>query len=544
MRGREGDKVNGLIGYEELVGILRTCRGRWRVQQAAVWALRGAAAGLALSLILAILSRLFPLLPLSSLLLLSSIIVFLCATAAFGLSVLRSPSLLQTARLIDYRLSLRERLSTALEVHAGAVRTSPRMAAAQLADAVRVAAGIEPGQALPWRMPRRELGIVLLLVAMLIASFLVPNPMEAVWQQREAARQAVAEQVAELEALRVEIEDNQALSAEQREALLQELDELIRDLKEGNLSQEEAVARLSEAEQRLMALRQEDAAAQQAGLEEAARAWQDSDLTDEIAEAIQRGDYQAAAGELAQYATTEGESLTREEELALADELAQAAEALAESNPDLAEKLNEAAEALRRGDVDAARQAIAEASEQLAQAGQRIAGQEAVEEALAAVQEGRQAVAQAGQGAGQQQAQGTGQGQQGQQGAGQQQAQGPLGSGSGEGESSGQEGQAQAGEGSISQDNRPGQEGETEYESVYAPQRLGEGEGERVNLPGEGEGPYRDTSRDVDEEGQALVPYDQVYGDYSQAAAEALEGSYIPLGIKEYVREYFSALEP
>jgi len=458
--------VNGLIGYEELVGILRTCRGRWRVQQAAVWALRGAAAGLALSLILAILSRLFPLLPLSSLLLLSSIIVFLCATAAFGLSVLRSPSLLQTARLIDYRLSLRERLSTALEVHAGAVRTSP--------------------------------GIVLLLVAMLIASFLVPNPMEAVWQQREVARQAVAEQVAELEALRAEIEDNQALSAEQREALLQELDELIRDLKEGNLSQEEAVARLSEAEQRLMALRQEDAAAQQAGLEEAARAWQDSDLTDEIAEAIQRGDYQAAAGELAQYATTEGESLTREEELALADELAQAAEALAESNPDLAEKLNEAAEALRRGDVDAARQAIAEASEQLAQAGQRIAGQEAVEEALAAVQEGRQAVAQAGQGAGQQQAQGTGQGQQGQQGAGQQQAQGPLGSGSGEG----------------------------------------------VNLPGEGEGPYRDTSRDVDEEGQALVPYDQVYGDYSQAAAEALEGSYIPLGIKEYVREYFSALEP
>ena len=313
MRGREGDKVNGLIGYEELVGILRTCRGRWRVQQAAVWALRGAAAGLALSLILAILSRLFPLLPLSSLLLLSSIIVFLCATAAFGLSVLRSPSLLQTARLIDYRLSLRERLSTALEVHAGAVRTSPSLAAAQLADAVRVAAGIELGQALPWRMPRRELGIVLLLAAVLIASFLVPNPMEAVWQQREVARQAVAEQVAELEALRAEIEDNQALSAEQREALLQELDELIRDLKEGNLSQEEAVARLSEAEQRLMALRQEDAAAQQAGLEEAARAWQDSDLTDEIAEAIQRGDYQAAAGELAQYATTEGESLTREE---------------------------------------------------------------------------------------------------------------------------------------------------------------------------------------------------------------------------------------
>jgi hypothetical protein len=530
--------VNELASYEKLVGVIHVCRELWRMQRAVVWALRGATAGLFLAVILAILSRLFPLFSLGSLFLLNLIIVFLCASIAFGLSVLRPPSLLQTARVVDYRLTLRERLSTALAVHAGTVHTSPPMAAAQLADAVRVAARIEAGLAFPWRVPRRELWIALLLAAVLIVSYVVPNPMEAVWQQRAVARQAIAEQVAELEALRAEIEANQALSAEQREALLQELDELIRDLEEGNLSREEAVARLSESEQRLMALRQEDAAAQQVGLEEAARTWQDSDLTDEIAEAIQRGDYQAAAEELAQYATPEGEPLTREEELALADELAQAAEALAESNPELAEKLNEAAEALRRGDVEAARQAIADASEQLAQAGQRIAGQEAVEEALSAVQEGRQEVAQAGQGAEQ--------GQQGQPGAGQQQAQGQAGTGSGEGESAGQEGQAQAGEGPIPQADRPGQEGESEYEPVYVPQRLGEGEGEseQVNLPGEGEGPYRDTPRDVDEEGQALVPYDQVYGDYSRAAAEALEGSYIPLGIKEYVREYFSALEP
>ncbi|MBC7249220.1 MAG: hypothetical protein H5T62_02970 [Anaerolineae bacterium] len=531
-------EVSGLTGYETLVRVLRTWQGRWRVQRAAVWGLRGAIVGLALALILALLSRLFPLFPLSSLLFLSLAVVFLCAAMAFGLALLRPPSLLQTARVVDSRLSLRERLSTALAIHAGQVRTFPALAAAQLADAIRVAEGVESGRAFPWRMSRRELGIALLLVAMLIASFVVPNPMEAVLRERAAVRQALAEQVAELEALRDEIEANQALSEEQREALLQELDELLRDLKEGDLSREEAVARLSEAEQRLMALRREDAAAQQAGLEEAARAWQDSDLTAEMAEALERGDYRAAAEGLAQYATTAGESLSREEELALADELAQAAEALAESNPELAEKLNEAAEALRRGDAEAARQAIAEASEQLAQTGQQIAGQEAVDEALAAVQEGRQAVAQAGEGVG---SEGQEAGSRRQEAGGQEQ-----GAGSGEGESAGQEGQAQAGEGVIPQDNPPGQEGESEYESVYAPQRLGEGEGEgeQVMLPGEGEGPYHETPRDVDEEGQALVPYDQVYGDYSRAAAEALESSYIPLGIKEYVREYFSALEP
>ena len=40
------------------------------------------------------------------------------------------------------------------------------------------------------------------------------------------------------------------------------------------------------------------------------------------------------------------------------------------------------------------------------------------------------------------------------------------------------------------------------------------------------------------------VPYDQVYGDYRNAANEALSSDYIPLGYKGYIRDYFSSLEP
>lgn len=40
------------------------------------------------------------------------------------------------------------------------------------------------------------------------------------------------------------------------------------------------------------------------------------------------------------------------------------------------------------------------------------------------------------------------------------------------------------------------------------------------------------------------VPYSQVYGDYRDAAYEALDSDYIPLGLKGYVRDYFSSLEP
>jgi hypothetical protein len=42
----------------------------------------------------------------------------------------------------------------------------------------------------------------------------------------------------------------------------------------------------------------------------------------------------------------------------------------------------------------------------------------------------------------------------------------------------------------------------------------------------------------------SLVPYSQVYGDYRDAAYEALSDDYVPLGLKGYIRDYFSSLEP
>ena len=42
----------------------------------------------------------------------------------------------------------------------------------------------------------------------------------------------------------------------------------------------------------------------------------------------------------------------------------------------------------------------------------------------------------------------------------------------------------------------------------------------------------------------STVPYNQVFGDYRDAAYEALSDDYIPLGMKGYIRDYFSSLEP
>jgi len=83
------------------------------------------------------------------------------------------------------------------------------------------------------------------------------------------------------------------------------------------------------------------------------------------------------------------------------------------------------------------------------------------------------------------------------------------------------------------------------YDEGYDPERIGE-EGVGVDVGREGdEGlPTGSVSIPVPEGGSASVPYREVYADYSEDAGAALDSSYIPLGMKRYVRDYFSSLEP
>jgi hypothetical protein len=71
-----------------------------------------------------------------------------------------------------------------------------------------------------------------------------------------------------------------------------------------------------------------------------------------------------------------------------------------------------------------------------------------------------------------------------------------------------------------------------------------EGSGLDVGREG-GEGlPAGDIPLPAPEGGRTNVPYREVYAEYATQAGVALEGSYIPLGMKQYVRDYFSSLEP
>ncbi|MGD8805316.1 MAG: hypothetical protein PVH65_05675, partial [Chloroflexota bacterium] len=89
-------------------------------------------------------------------------------------------------------------------------------------------------------------------------------------------------------------------------------------------------------------------------------------------------------------------------------------------------------------------------------------------------------------------------------------------------------------------------------ETVYVPDYvdLASEEGIEIQLPAECVANPENCGQLIDErptgftDEQSLVPYEQVFGDYRNAAIEALEGDYVPLGMKGLVRDYFSSLEP
>jgi hypothetical protein len=537
-----------------------------RREVALKWAAWGLVAGLGIALLVNSVAWVFPILTFGPRIALSMGIS--AGVTLFTLLVAhlypRSP--MDIARLSDARMRLRARLATALEIQAGLLPVPLELAARQRADARAAAERADPEQAFTLRFPRRQALIAAVLLAFLIVGFALPNPQEARIARRQAEREAIEKQIDRLERLRDQVVANKELSQEDKEILLRELDDAVRDLREGELSREEAVARLSEVEGKLKELLDEEADAQASALREAGRQAAQGESTQEIGQPLSQGDYQGAA-QAVESLSARLPRMSAEELASTAQWLEAMADALAEANPELAQALREAAQAMRRGDIEAAQGALERAAERIQQAGQQIAAQEATEQVLGQVQEGRREIAQSGHGQQGQQGQGQqGQGQQGkgqqgqgQQGQGQQgqgqQGQGQQGagqdgsssgSGSGDSDSEGQGGQGTpVGPQGPFPPNQPGQEGETPYDPIYAPERLGEGGGERIDVPGQGEGgPPTGETEGEPREGRALVPYNEVYTDYQAQAVSALENSYIPRGMKEYVRAYFSSLDP
>ncbi len=533
--------------FDDLSRQLHNWNGRRRLRDALLWVPRGLLVGLLFAVVLATVARLRPLLTSREVTLIAIGFVVLSIIVTLIVLFWRRYTLWQQARFADAQFALRERTTTAVEIQQGTVTAPPILAQQQLADTVTAVNQVDTKSQFPLHLNRQDWLIILLALILLLAALFVPNPQEAILQEQRALKQSIAEQIAELEALSQEIKENPALTETQQEELLEPVESAIEGLNDGNLSQEEAVAVLSEAEADLRQLGTEnDTNALRQQLETAGEPLANNPTTQALGEALQNGNLAQAGQEMAQLADNLP-TLSEEEIAQLAEDLAETAAALQETDSELAQELAEAAEALQNGDIAAAQEALREAAATTQQRAQETAVAQQANQTADSLNQSRESVAQSGQGEQGEQAQGnqSGAGQQGEQGQGEgnQPGQGqgqPLGQGAGQGE--GESAQGSPGTGT---------EGGGSADSVFVPLlRNFDEAGIDIELPAECianpadcGGLLSEAPTAFDEE-RSIVPYQQVFGDYRDAANEALQDDYIPLGLKGFVREYFTSLEP
>ena len=549
--------------------ILQQAGRRRRWQEAVRFGLGSITAGLTITLLLIWLGRFYPLAYPLVLLINGVVLTFIAFCVAVGYALLRPHDLQTMAYQLDRGLSLDERLSTALELTKNQDRFPNPIRQAQLTDTLKHLQGFEPAKFYPLGLSWRRLTVLNLLAIAIVVGLLAPNPQLQILQQQAQTQAIIEEQAAQLEKIQAELlADEALLDLPEAPETLQTLDELIDTLQDGELSPQEAVAALSQAEQGLADL-QDAAQNQTQTLNEVAQQLNQFASSAELAEAIESRDL-AQAAEFLTSAANELDNSPPAAQTALADTLQQAAEtAQATGNQALAEALSDAAEALAQNMAaqqangqngesqtearQAAQQALQQAAEALANAEQQLANQEALEEALGNIQEAREQLAQGAEQGQPGQGQPLGQDTNPAQGQGNESnpLQGQLpGDGAGRGEpgDAPQDLFADRPDSIFERDNGPSEGRLGDFETEYPSIHWGGEAGPLVNPDPQGAVggiPIGEAPVDPNQPANpALVPYDQVYGQYADAASEALADTYIPLGMKTYIRNYFGQLEP
>jgi hypothetical protein len=537
---------------KQLKAALNRFDARLRLVQSIAWLPRGIAAGLTVAGALAVAARLRPLLPTSLLLPTGAILVGIGVAVAWLVIWLWRRSPLQRARRFDQALKLKERLSTALEIERGDLRVDDAwIADAQRADAISIAASTHASDYLRLRVDWRDWALAAIVGGLLAIAVILPNPQDNVLAEQAAVEQAVTEQLVALENLREEVLTDPEFTTAERAEIAQTLEEAILTLGQPGVSQEEAVAALDQAENQLRDMSMDFAEQRQQALTNLSAQFSDAGVQD-TADALSEGDFSGAGQTLSgddQSLSDAIVDMTPQEQAALADQLQSISDQLADSNPDVSQALSDVADALQNGDTAAAQEALNEAAQAMEDTG--MSSSSATDAAADKTQKSGAAVAQAGGNTTNQPGEGSmGQAQALQPGEGQGEGQSSdvqqMGGGTtaGRGEDEGVAAPSLAG--SDVGTNEPGDGGETPYDDVYAPQRIGGEGGEQVDIPGQPDSgiPNRQGEFVDNPSGESSVGYSSVYASYEGQVNEALDSGYIPLGMRDLIQSYFSRLDP
>lgn len=499
--------------------------------------------------------------------------VFLIVGSSFVgglmLGLWRRPHVKEAARFAD-RAGLQERMVTALTFQ----HDKSLMANVQREQAV-AQFHREEDQVLKhlamWRLPRwMRISFVLCVMVGALLWFL-PNPMDDIVKEQQQVQQTLAEQAQEIAEQQENIAKNDTLTEEQQEDLQRQLQKLQDQLADSKNLQEgmEALATAEAALERLA----EQSASEQQATDQLQAQLAAHKATQGLADALAEMDGSRLQDAL-QDVHDALASLTDDEREALAEQLAQTASSLADnselSDEELVTALREASKGLQAGDMGSASAALHQAvSEAIAGKQASTALADAASQATQTVSNSQQALAQAGQSstAGNATAQNSGStgGQNNSNGnTNSHRTSGANGQNNGAGNNHGSgsgAGQGSAGSGNSGSGSGTGRgTGTSGSEPGGSGAGLGSGSHELVSIPSariEGGGPQETVGGPLGE-GEETVqshgptiglpgvnrPYTEVFGQYEQAARQALQRSDLPPQYQQLIKDYFTDIKP
>ncbi len=222
--------------YLALTGIVRRWDRRFRVQQTLLWLPLSLIPGLGIGLGLAVISRMRPLLLPQQIALVTGALVAL-GLVLFLLGVwLWRRTALTSARRFDVQFRLNERVSTALELGTGTIRTHDELMQRQIEDARAQASAVRVGDYLPLALRRRDWLMVIVLAGALALLLLLPNPQVDALTQASVQQQAIHNAQQQVQQTTEDVASDQSLSDVQRQTLLEQLKVANNTLQQPNVS--------------------------------------------------------------------------------------------------------------------------------------------------------------------------------------------------------------------------------------------------------------------------------------------------------------------
>jgi len=470
--------------------------------------------------------------------------------------ILIPKSSLSIAWRVDQELNLKERFSSSIEFsghqqsHSSAYEI---FIPQQREETLKTLKSVSKNSAFKLSFYPKNLVVTVIITVVLVVLTVLPNPMTDVIKQREAIAAAAEAQAEKIDELLEEIRQDGQLSENEKENLIQQLEQLAEKLRENQGDLAEAMAELSKTEAEFLKKLNPQLNFKQAALNSISQQLSSLAKENKNDDALETDFQKSIEDVLSQLSELDQTNLTK-----ISQSLQKMAAIAAQAGePNLAESLSSLSQSVLSGDSETIQENGEKVAEALNQFENEISDQENLEKILSQLQKSRLSLSQSSTASnqgnntspGNQNGQGNNPGQGQNPGSGQNQS---LGNNTGAGGGTKANtlpgftgsGQAKDPNGQVQGSSIGSLE-----DQIYVPWDRLQGENDPLSISGQDTGQGQ---MDVKEQNSPLpginsfsiIPYTEVYRSYLNTAYDTIENSYIPIGLKEYIMEYFSSLEP